>query len=306
MAVTITTTTAVKRSWADIVKGQFTAETTCTPSMAPSELEEQFAADMADESSLKPGKRGQRRCLCQGEVLVMLGHYGWIMTFDPIDHPDVSKTAGRVYVHKRDVAKGEWLGQGDTVSFYLYADDQGLGAEGVTLEQRAASDHYSEEEDDLAFEQGDSGYGWNTGAVEFVPVSSTKLQGFNVEATEFVPSFNAQAMEFVSGKLSMGAPDVPEFVPGCKEFGTSGKCAMTFLGIEINPAFLSDDESDDESTVCDDNSSGRDSTAACSSESEEEESTPSLTHIPVRPPPGLTLQPGFRPPPGLELFVEAA
>lgn len=298
MAVTMTT--PVKRSWADIVKG-------CAPSMPPSELEANFAIDVADENSVKPGMRGQRRCLCQGEILVMLGHYGWIMTFDPVDHPDVWKTAGRVYVHKRDVAKGTKLRQGDTVSFYLYADDQGLGAEGVQLEQRAPANLCADAEEfslnDLIPEKARPGSGWNLGAAEFVPAPVTTLPGFGVQVPEVAPGFNVLAPDFVPGGVSMGPPDdVKEFVPTSKGFGSSGKEGMSFLGIEINPAFLSDDESDDESTVCDDNSSGiDDSTAACSSESEAEDTCAS-----VRPPPGLSLPPGFRPPPGLELQLEEA
>lgn len=164
----------------------------------------------------------------------MLGHYGWLMTFEEIDHPDVGKTGGRVYVHKRDVVKGALLSQGDTVSFYLYVDDQGLGAERCQLKHCASSDlGYGMDDDE--FVPAETGFsqpevsnlradaddfvpggacaapGFNACAAEFVPAAPTvSAPGFNAFAAEFVPAaptvsngFNAQASEFIPSECKI-------------------------------------------------------------------------------------------------------
>lgn len=82
---------------------------------------------------LKPASRGTRHCWCHGEVLAMFGHYGWVAPSQPIDHPARSKNNCRIYLHKCDVEGDLTLVEGDQVSFYLYVDDQGLGAEGCCL-----------------------------------------------------------------------------------------------------------------------------------------------------------------------------
>lgn len=258
MAVTITST-STKRSWADIVKGPtaqilLEPQLTGTP-MAP-ELQSTPPMDAPEESALRPGKRGERRCYCQGEVLVMLGHYGWIMTFDEIDHPDVDKTAGRVYVHKRDVAKGASLAQGDTVSFYLYADDQGLGAEHCQLQRHASSDTNEEEEfvpaDDGVCQQEKVSI-LRADAHDFIPGGACPAPGWNVCAAEFVPAattisscFNAQATEFVPSESSAVEAHVQDIGQALK---FSSIAASNPHSLSINPAFLSDDESDDESGI---------------------------------------------------------
>jgi hypothetical protein len=280
MAVVVATNalTTPKRTWADIVKG-------CAASD-----QADFALnldELRDSSSvLKPGKRGERRCFCQGEILVMLGHYGWIMTFDPIDHPDVWKTGGRVYVHKRDLPKGQSVSQGDTVSFYLYSDDQGLGAECCRVDEYASS-------------------GLDADANEFVPGAwkdTSQTSTWNVGAVEFVPSsFNAHAAEFVPDKFHMSSG-----LQGCSP---PSKCLHGDAHIlaTINPAFLSDDESDDEvSTACDDQLSDVDDSTSTgggsiSCELELETEAEDAARFSFRLPPGLSLPPGFRPPPGLSL-----
>jgi hypothetical protein len=83
----------------------------------------------ADIRPIQPAARGSYKRYCQGEVVMMCGHYGWIRAFQEIQHPHIGKTAGRIYVHKRDVRNGTVLMVGDKVSFYLYVDGQGLGAE---------------------------------------------------------------------------------------------------------------------------------------------------------------------------------
>jgi len=177
------------------------SETSC-----PSGLEEH----LQEESTLKPSARGERTCFCHGEILVMLANYGWIMTFDSIDHPDIGKTGGRVYIHKRDVVGGTALTKGDEVSFYLYTDDQGLGAEACSLV--GADDFESTHAAEVSPV-------WNTCAEEFVPAEVAPISSnFNAQAAEFVPSVF---------KSKIAAPHMNA----------------------INLAFFSDDESDDESSI---------------------------------------------------------
>jgi len=67
--------------------------------------------------------------LCTGEFLVMLGHYGWIMALQDIDHPEADRHGGRIYLRASDLRPGYKPKQGDEVTFFLYADENGLGAE---------------------------------------------------------------------------------------------------------------------------------------------------------------------------------
>jgi len=96
-----------KKSWADIVKGR--SESKVEP--------------------LRPAARGTHRCLCTGEFLVMLGHYGWIMALQDIDHSEADRHGGRIYLRASDLRPGYTPKQGDEVTFFLYADENGLGAE---------------------------------------------------------------------------------------------------------------------------------------------------------------------------------
>jgi len=199
----------------------------------------------------------------------MLSHYGWIMAFDDIDHADIGMTAGRVYVHKRDVVDGDSLAQGDVVSFYLYADDHGLGAECCQVEQSASARLSADADEFVPIEDGlyasivNDGPtpSWNMCAAEFVPTSSTVSCGLSVEAAEFVPSQFSKpqfpsAVEFM---MNSGAP----------KFSPAATCSDTALpnpnvtnmrdAFFLNPAFFSDDESDDESSIAsNDDCSGHD------------------------------------------------
>lgn len=212
---------------------------------------EPMMEDVAAQPSLQPAKRGERRCLCQGEILAMLGHYGWIMTFGDIDHPEAGKTAGRVYVHKRDVEAGLTLAQGDVVSFYLYIDEQGLGAECCQL-KRPASKGFAADADEFVpaaqtakappvFEPN-----CNLCAAEFVPTPSMAIPtGFNAYATEFVPS-KVSAIDYVA----------KHFVPAVQ---FSNNVAPNPNVFSFNPVFFCDSDSDDESSNgSDDEASGND------------------------------------------------
>lgn len=263
MAPVITATTT--RSWANIVKGD-------TPS---ADKQHSVPASQAN-APLQPGARGERKCLCQGELLVMLGHYGWIMALDEIDHPDAGQNGGRIYVHKRDVVHGsEPLSPGDRVTFYLYADHQGLGAEACELAEpepasfsddpdfgpclaeavlakrkpRAAPQFswHADASDVTSDDPHESGYGWNLWAAEFTP-SPTPGFSMNAGATEFVPKdvgMNPAAAEFLPQAASMNR-DAEDFVPG----GAAANPRMISNSevMAINLAYMSDDSDSEDET----------------------------------------------------------
>lgn len=109
------------RSWADLVRGKEDAvgtepQTRPEPTPSPS-------------TAVCPAKRGEKSVLCRGKLLVMLGHYGWIAPEQTINHPDVSRRAGRVYLSRKDVRSGAVLEAGAEVEYFLYVDADGLGAE---------------------------------------------------------------------------------------------------------------------------------------------------------------------------------
>merc|ERR1719198_2137899 len=101
----------------------------------------------------------------------MVTNYGWLMVYGNIDRPSVEKHGGDVYIHKDDVVDGE-LAPGDIVTFYLYVDEKGLGAEFCQVEEKASA-----------------------------------RQGFNPEATPFMPSIPKPAPQSQSFKLNAAAKD---------------------------------------------------------------------------------------------------
>jgi cold shock CspA family protein len=147
----------------------------------------------------------------------MLGHYGWILPLEDIDHPASAHTDGKVYIHKRDIADGTQLAEGDVVGFYLYSDDQGLGAEEARCLEKATAKSF------------------NASALEFVP----KSQGMNSNAYEFVPADSLKSPTIRMDKSAV------EFMPfGCN--ASMSNVARLQSVFAINLSYLSDDSSDDE------------------------------------------------------------
>jgi hypothetical protein len=89
--------------------------------------------------SVYPAAKGALQCCCRGEVEKMLEHYGWILLYGAVNHPLAGKRGGRIYISKDDVLPGKTLQVGDIVTFYLYADEMGLGAEVCDVEQPASA-----------------------------------------------------------------------------------------------------------------------------------------------------------------------
>lgn len=70
-----------------------------------------------------------------GTVLEFKGSHGWIKADERIDHEEAGKHRGRIFVSISDVVGRQRLQEGERVSFAVYADGDGLGAELVKLEQ---------------------------------------------------------------------------------------------------------------------------------------------------------------------------
>jgi len=201
-----------------------------------------------------------------------------------VDHPSVQKHGGDVYIHKADVVDGETLCPGDSVTFYLYVDEKGLGAEECRVEQRATSC-------------------FNPNAAEFVPTIAMPAgegKGF---------SMSTCAEEFVPGS-ALSKPAIAEPI-------NVEEVADLFL--RLSQVFASDDEeSDDEgfdigkswlgkrAPSCNSSTSGggtsdsEDETLSETSSDSEEETTSikSVIH------PVFMLPPNFYSPPGLSLPAE--
>jgi len=64
-----------------------------------------------------------------GEVVAWKKKFGWIKPSEPVDHAGSEKHDGRIYVHNKDVQEGTEMEVGSIVSFHVYSDASGLGAE---------------------------------------------------------------------------------------------------------------------------------------------------------------------------------
>jgi len=93
-----------------------------------------------------------------GVVLDWKGKVGWIKPDAPVDHKEVrtvGKRKGQLYCHTVDV-EGETPLTGAQVSFSIYKDEHGLGAEGVkVLVQGDGEKPPAEEAGDVAMENGE-------------------------------------------------------------------------------------------------------------------------------------------------------
>eukprot|EP00929_Paragymnodinium_shiwhaense_P018534 TRINITY_DN12937_c0_g1_i1.p1 TRINITY_DN12937_c0_g1~~TRINITY_DN12937_c0_g1_i1.p1 ORF type:complete len:504 (+),score=189.20 TRINITY_DN12937_c0_g1_i1:97-1608(+) len=67
--------------------------------------------------------------LITGEVVSMGGKFGWIKPTDKVTQTLAEKHGGKIYLHKQDIAAGAEVIKGSTVTFHVYKDASGLGAE---------------------------------------------------------------------------------------------------------------------------------------------------------------------------------
>uniref|UniRef100_A0A7S1F880 Uncharacterized protein n=1 Tax=Noctiluca scintillans TaxID=2966 RepID=A0A7S1F880_NOCSC len=65
-----------------------------------------------------------------GTLAEWKGSFGWITPLTAVDHPEASKHRGRIYLAHEDVEE-EISGVGANLSFFVYTDGNGLGAQNV-------------------------------------------------------------------------------------------------------------------------------------------------------------------------------
>lgn len=69
-----------------------------------------------------------------GQLHEWWGKYGWIIPDKPVNHPGASKRQGKVYVHLSDMEDDSMtVIPGCRVSFLLYVDNSGLGAQNCRI-----------------------------------------------------------------------------------------------------------------------------------------------------------------------------
>lgn len=213
--------------------------------------------------AIRPGEKGQKSTKCRGQMLAVLGSYGWILPHDNICHPDCERHAGRIWVHKSDFRKGSKPQESDEVEFFLYVDENGLGAEDCHVRMA-----------------GPRGKTRRSNPCKSDPVEQAPVFLMSPHAHEFTP-----------GHMNVHATD---FVPSQHQFEQMWPCATQSVMFN-GDAFEDDDKDSDQ----EDHST----TAGESGDSEGESSmaTGHNTGLPtIDPPPGLEWNCwSIQPPPGL-------
>lgn len=69
----------------------------------------------------------------QGTVIGWRGSFGWVRATTPLNHPEAAKHSGKIFLHRSDVEGESRIKNGTTVSFFLYSDESGLGAQGCRV-----------------------------------------------------------------------------------------------------------------------------------------------------------------------------
>lgn len=169
----------------------------------------------ASEPSLKPGSRGSLACFCLGEVISMLSNYGWLWVYGDIDHPLAAKHFGKIYVHNKDVVEGHSLKAGDKVSFYLYSDNVGLGAEACRVEAKAPEAAAA--------------------PATFVPRAEAAVFVPRAEAAEFVPGASTAPVADMFSRMSRTFQSIP----------ANGYVQMAGV-VGFNSSYFDDSDSSDE------------------------------------------------------------
>lgn len=236
---------------------------------------------------ISPASHGSKSAKCRGEFLVMLGHYGWIMSMQPINHPDAARHGGRIYVNRKDFRARSEPQPGDEVEFCVYADESGLGAEDCYVVGEAEPKSVTD------------GEGWvNTCPAEFqedvesddesVDVELYSTEAWHCHCTTFTTPNQQEWSSFhqiapldthLWQKQSVCAFNTSYFADDSDS--DSDDDYMTSRDL------LKSHQLDDSSTQAGDSSD---------SESEKRCSGPAVNMAP----PGLSPPPGLAPPPGLE------
>jgi len=233
--------------------------------------------------SVQPAARGSLLARCQGQLLVMLGHYGWIMSSQNVEHKDNQKHGGRIYVQRRDFRVGSEPKPGDEVVFSLYADSEGLGAEDVYVVGEAVAEEEQQVGGDLV--------GCDIcDAADDLSESEDEWQPHSCDW-----AMNAHAPSF----LPLCAPHYPNtYTPAapCNKLDS----------FAFNMSFFDDDSDSDDEFHC---SASKNSFSNASTSMGESDSDGDFPNDWFYPPPGLEAPEGLdvsrliQPPPGLELPV---
>jgi len=81
-----------------------------------------------------PGRDRVTDVPCVGTVVEWAGEHGWLEAALPIDHPMANSRGGKIFIHQRDLPEGvDTLLEGQPLSFHVYSDSEGLGAEQVSM-----------------------------------------------------------------------------------------------------------------------------------------------------------------------------
>jgi len=220
-----------------------------TNTKGAAQLSTRAYADSSQQAALQlhPAPRGSWQCFCRGEVVMMRGHYGWLAVYGDIHHPDAAKHQGHIYVSKNDVVAGEDLVEGDRVSFYLYADGQGLGAEYCC--QETTAEHDPEFVDNQSLMHCSlSQFGMRADALEFQPLCSlqaaVEAPWFEGAETSGCSAMNLDAAEFAA---STHCDD-----SSCAQTGSEAEDEDEDESAWSEVASASDDENDALSAIDDD------------------------------------------------------
>merc|ERR1719199_1791286 len=246
----------------------------------------------------------------------MLGHYGWILVQEAIDHEHSERNgAGRVYLGAKDVKAGARLREGDQVAFFLYADSHGLGAEDCTLVPRKVAPppgFIPPVLDNEAEFPGLAG-GVQKGSLRSdAPASTSQLKDHSLRPD--APVFRPLAAQPTSSVLAAWLEDVDSEDEGGQVEGLRADApvfqpmaAQPKATSFINPSWLEDSDSEDESdagesgVAADKGGEEGPSRRACRAVSPDaatsagDTSSGSEEDFAERP----CLPTGFRPPPGL-------
>lgn len=233
--------------------------------------------------AVQPAVRGSLLARCRGQLLVMLGHYGWIMSSQDVDHKDSQKHGGRIYVQRMDFRAGSEPKAGDEVVFSLYADSEGLGAEDVYVVGEGVAQDRQVGGDLVEYDICDSAaLDSNSSEDEYQPQSHDWTM--NAHAPSFLPT---RVVNYPS-RYTPAAP--------CNKLDS----------FAFNMSFFDDDsDSDDDFHCC----ASKNSFSNASTSIGESDSDGEFPNDWFYPPPGLEAPEGLdvsrlmQPPPGLEFPV---
>jgi len=93
----------------------------------PSAIPSTDPFDDFPKASLGTGRRPAVNGRITGTINEWKGKFGWIDPDAPVEHPDAARRNGRLFLMQDDVLE-LISGVGAHVSFYVYADNSGLGA----------------------------------------------------------------------------------------------------------------------------------------------------------------------------------